>query len=86
MELVDGTLYPTTEIGVFTLRRLRLNRPALVANRLERVQRTQERRLLEGYVECLGILEKLYNQQRELLEEQQNLLKQQTELLRRLIE
>jgi uncharacterized membrane protein (DUF106 family) len=42
--------------------------------------------LLEGYVECLGILEKLYNQQRELLEEQQNLLKQQTELLRRLIE
>jgi hypothetical protein len=86
LELVDGTLYPTTEIRVFTLRRLRLNRPALVANRLERIQRTQERRLLDRYVEYLGILEKLYNQQRELLEEQQNLLKQQTELLRRLIE
>ena len=85
LELVDGTLHPITEIGAFTLKRLRLNRPALVANRLERTQRALEQRLLERYSEYLAILEKLYSQQNELLEEQQKLLKQQAELLRRLI-
>jgi hypothetical protein len=85
LELADGTLHPITEIGAFTLRRLRLNRPALVANRLERTLRALERRLLERYSEYLSILEKLYSQQSELLEEQQKLLKQQAELLRRLI-
>ena len=38
LELESGFLHPLTPIGVFTLGRLRLNRPALVANRLQKRQ------------------------------------------------
>lgn len=34
--LDDGTLYPLTATGTFTLKRLRLNRPPLVATRLRK--------------------------------------------------
>ena len=34
--LADGTLHPITEVGVFTLQRLRLNRPPLVALRVRK--------------------------------------------------
>ncbi len=47
--LADGTLYPTTPTGAFTLKRLRLNRPPLVAHRLRQHQQKEEQRLLVRY-------------------------------------
>jgi CRISPR/Cas system Type II protein with McrA/HNH and RuvC-like nuclease domain len=77
LELEDGTLQPITPTGVFTLRRLRLNRPPLVAHRL----RMKELRQLERYRDLARLLESLLRQQTLLLEEQQRLLREQQRLL-----
>jgi hypothetical protein len=81
IELDDGTLHPLTPTGAFTLQRLRLNRPPLVA-RLRRRQQVEETRLLTRYRNLVRLLESLQTklsvlmeEQRELLEEQRNLLK-----------
>jgi hypothetical protein len=79
--LADGTLYPTTPIGGFTLRRLRLNRPPLLAHRLRRLARTEEQRLLQRYRELIVLLEQLAQQQAALLKEQRELLEEQRLLL-----
>lgn len=44
--LADGTLYPITPTGAFTLKRLRLNRPPLIAHRLRKHSQGEEQRLL----------------------------------------
>jgi hypothetical protein len=78
LELDDGTLYPLTATGAFTLRRLRLNRPPLVAHR-------QRKRLLTRYRDLVQMLEQLLTQQSILMEEQQRLLKEQRQLLQLLL-
>jgi hypothetical protein len=78
LELDDGTLYPLTAIGAFTLRRLRLNRPPLVDHRLRK-------RLLTRYRDLVKVLEQLLTQQSVLIEEQQELLKEQRQLLQLLL-
>lgn len=81
VNLADGTLYPLTPIGDFTIRRLRLNRAPLVANRLRRYQTFQETRLLEELRQMLTLQEQLQQQHALLLKEQRELLEQQRELL-----
>jgi len=79
--LTDGMLYPVTPTGAFTLKRLRLNRPPLVAYRLRKHHHTEEQRLLRRCHDIVAVLEQLYQQQVVLLEEQRTLLEQQRALL-----
>jgi hypothetical protein len=85
LELEDGTLHPLTATGIFTLRRLRLNRPPLVAHRLSKSQQADELRLLTRYRDLMRLIEELLVQQTKLMEEQRALLKEQRELLQLLI-
>ena len=84
--LDDGTLHPLTSIGAFTVKRLRLNRPPLIAYRLRQLRQTEETRLLKRYREVIALLEHLHHQQAALLEEHQSLLEKQWALLRALID
>ncbi len=85
LELDDGTLHPLTAIGVFTLQRLRLNRPPLVAYRLRKHQRERELHLLARYRELVELLGHLQKQTATLLMEQQELLEEQRSLLQLLL-
>ena len=86
LELDDGTLHPLTPVGVFTIKRLRLNRKPLVAYRLRKQQQAEEMRLLNRYRELVELLEQLNRQMSELIKEQQDLLKEQRELLRLILD
>jgi len=86
LPLENGTLHPLTSVGLFTLNRLRLNRPALIANRLRRQQTEDEIRLLARYRDLTRMIEQVVEQQSALIEEQHVLLKEQQELLRLLID
>jgi hypothetical protein len=83
--LADGMLYSLTPTGTFTLKRLRLNRPPLVAYRLRAHYRTEEQRLLTRYRDVVTLLEQLHQQQLVLLEEQRTLLEEQRALLNLLL-
>ncbi|NWF82035.1 MAG: HNH endonuclease [Chloroflexi bacterium] len=83
--LADGTLHPRTEQGGFTLRRMRLNRPPLVAYRQRRITQSERERLLERYRELVTVLDQLTTQQAVLLREQSELLRLQRELLQLLL-
>ncbi|KAM3092980.1 HNH endonuclease [Phormidesmis sp. 146-35] len=84
--LADGQLYPITEIGRFTLERLRLNRSPLVAYRLQKQSQSERLRLLARLQEVLALLEQLRQQQAALLEEHQILLKEQRTILKLLLD
>jgi HNH endonuclease len=84
--LADGTLYPRTEVGAFTLKRLRLNRPPLVAYRVRKQSEIAEHRLLTRYRDLVVVLEHLHQQQVALLEEQQVLLEEQRRLVQLLLQ
>lgn len=83
--LADGTLYPITAVGAFTLRRLRLNRPPLVAYRVRKQSDMAEHRLLARSYDLIGVLEHLHQQQAALLEEQRALLEEQRRLVQLLL-
>lgn len=85
LELDDGTIYPLTSAGTFTLKRLRLNRPPLIANRLRKLRNLNKIQMLKQYKNLANLLEQLLFQQGELMEEQQELLRKQYELLNLLI-
>ena len=85
LELDDGTLHALTPTGAFTLRRLRLNRPPLVAHRLRKRKQAEATRLLTRYRELLSVIEQLLAQQATLMEEQQGLLEEQQRLLQLLL-
>lgn len=74
LALSDGTLYPLTPTGTFTVARLRLNRPPLVAYRTRKLRTTEELRLLSRYKELVALLEQLHQQEVALLEEHRALL------------
>jgi hypothetical protein len=73
---------PITATGEFAIRRLRLNRPALVAKRLASREKRGELVWLERYRSLALALEQLVQQQAELIEEQRALLAEQRDLLR----
>jgi hypothetical protein len=80
------TTWPTcciavTGAGAFTLQRLRLNRPPLVAYRLRRQTQDEELQLLTRYREVVGLLEQLQRQYAALLAEHRVLLDEQRTLL-----
>lgn len=85
LELDDGTLQPLSITGAFTLKRLRLNRPPLVAYRLRKRQKVEETRLLARYRDLVQLLGQLNNQLSMLMEEQRQLFEEQRELLRLLL-
>ena len=86
LTLADGTLYPITPTGVFTLKRLRLNRPPLIAHRLRKHYQGEEQRLLARYRDLMLVLEQLQTQHAALLEEQRALLEEQRTLLHLLLQ
>lgn len=85
LELEDGTLHPLTVTGIFTLCRLRLNRPPLVAHRQRKRQEAEKVRLLTRYRDLVSLIDHLLTQQSALLAEQQRLLESQRELLQLLL-
>jgi hypothetical protein len=85
LRLADGRLHPITASGAFTLQRLRLNRPPLVAYRLRKQSEATEEHLLERYCNLVTVLEQLHQQQIALLEEQRSLLEEQRVLLQLLL-
>lgn len=85
IELEDGQLLALTTTGEFTCKRLRLNRPPLIAYRLQRRHQTEETRLLERYRDLVLLLTQLNAQLTILVTEQQALLKEQREILQALL-
>ena len=85
IELDNGTLHPLSQTGEFTLVRLRLNRPPLVAYRLRNKQQREDARLLNRYRELVKLLGQLNVQLAELTEEQKRLLEEQQRLLKLLL-
>ncbi|EFO79778.1 hypothetical protein OSCT_2376 [Oscillochloris trichoides DG-6] len=81
LALADGTLYPITAKGAFTIRRLRLNRPPLIAYRLNAIRHREETSLLEELRLLIKLQEDAQQQHASLLREQQTLLEQQRALL-----
>jgi hypothetical protein len=78
-------LHPLTATGAFTLARLRLNRPPLVANRVRRRQIREASRLLIQHRDLSHLIEQLLIQQAALIEEQRDLLEEQQAILRLLL-
>ena len=81
LELADGTLYPLTATGKFTIQRIRSNRPPLVAYRLRKRKSIEALQLLERHQDLLVALEKMHKQMSVLMEEQTKLLQQQKALM-----
>lgn len=84
--LADGTLYPRTAIGTFTIARLRLNRSPLIAHRLRQITRSEEGALLTQLRDVIGTLERLQAQHALLLEQQRQLLEAQHALITLLLQ
>jgi hypothetical protein len=85
LRLENGTLYPLTPTGGFTIQRLRLNRPPLIAYRQRQDRQAEERRLLIRYRDLILLLEQLQVQHLALLQEYRQLLEEQRTLLRTLL-
>jgi hypothetical protein len=84
LALLDGSLYPMTAVGAFTIRRLRLNRPPLLSYRRRKQSESEELKLLARYREVIISLERMEQQYAALLLEHRALLEQQKLLLRML--
>jgi hypothetical protein len=80
--LADGRLFALSPTGEFTLARLRLNRPALVAHRARRLAQASEQRVLEQYRDLLTLLEQMQQRHASLLEDHRVLLQEQRDLIR----
>lgn len=81
LELADSALFAVTDLGAFTLARLRLNRPPLIASRQQRRQRLEAERLLPRLHDVTLLLEQMQRQYAVLLEENHALLQEQRRLL-----
>jgi HNH endonuclease len=85
VEQENGELTALTPVGVFTIRRLRLNRSQLIAARQRRQQQLQVERLLQRYQELTTLQAQINIQLTDLTMEQQALLKEQRKWLRILL-
>jgi HNH endonuclease len=85
VEQEDGQLTALTPTGIFTLKRLRLNRSQLIAARQRRKQHLQVERLLRRYQELTTLQAQINIQLTDLAMEQQLLLKEQRQWLRMLL-
>jgi hypothetical protein len=82
--LETGELQPFTEIGAFTLRRLQLNRPTLIAYRLRQHQLAEQDQLLTQYRDLLALQTQVISQLIIAMREQQVMLAEQQAYLERL--
>ncbi len=85
VEQEDGQLTALTPIGMFTIKRLRLNRGQLIVARQRRQQQLQAERLLQRYQELTTLQAQINVQLTDLAMEQQVLLKEQRKWLRMLL-
>jgi HNH endonuclease len=85
VEQADGELTALTPTGVFTIKRLRLNRSQLIAARQRRQQQSQVERLLQRYQELTTLQTQINTQLTDLAMEQQVLLKEQRKWLQILL-
>jgi hypothetical protein len=83
--LADGSLYPVSPTGEFTLSRLRLNRSALVSYRKSRAAADETARILSRHRNVVELLERLAREHAALLREQRELLNLQRALLNTLL-
>lgn len=74
-----------TTIGTFTIKRLRLNRPPLVAYRQRKREQVETVRLLTQYRDLVSLLTQLNTQLASLTDQQWQLLSTQRELLQLLL-
>jgi len=77
----DGTVSAISAIGVFTIQRLQLNRPALVAYRRRKQSFDERDNLLRRYHELIALQNNVITQLTKQVEEQQGLLEEQQRLL-----
>lgn len=85
LELADSHLYAVSAEGALTLNRLRLNRPALIANRLRRRERSEEQQLSVRLRDLLRLSEQLQSQQEVLIIQSHSLLQEQQRLINLLL-
>jgi CMP-N-acetylneuraminic acid synthetase len=85
VEQEDGQLIALTPIGIFTIKRLRLNRSQLIVARQRRQQQLQAEKLLQRYQELTTLQAQINIQLTDLAMEQQVLLKEQRKWLRMLL-
>jgi hypothetical protein len=85
VEQEDGQLTALTPTGIFTIKRLRLNRSQLIAARQRRQQQLQVEKLLRRYQELTTLQSRINIQLTDLAIEQQVLLTEQREWLRILL-
>ena len=84
-EVENGELFPLTDTGSFTIKKLRLNRLPLVTYRRNRRQQADELRQLEYYKGLVQLMEQTNQQLLIQIEEQQQLLKEQRTLIKALL-
>lgn len=80
--IADGSLVPQTDIGAFTLRRLNLNRPQLVARRRRFIRNAEKRQLLNRRRDLIIVRLREMSMNTELNETQRALLIEMLDLLR----
>lgn len=85
IESENGVLLPLTTTGAFTITRLRLNRPPLVAHRLRKQKQLENLRLFEHYQELLQLQQQLNDQLSSLADEQRKVLAEQQQILKLLL-
>jgi hypothetical protein len=83
--LDDGTLQPLTPTGTLTVRILRLNRPQLVARRLQERKRADDGRTIRELQKVLEMSAALQADQATVIERQNKLFERQLALLQLLL-
>ncbi len=81
IEKEDGTFYPVTPVGSWTVQQLRLNREQLVAHRLEKKRQIEAVLALAQFGERVRLNEQFQAQALVMIEEQQMIIKAQNDLL-----
>ena len=85
VENPDGILEARSPTGAFTISKLRLNRPQLVANRQRRQQAAESRRQLELYRGTVVVLGQLLAERSAVAKQQSELLQEYRDLLVQLL-
>jgi hypothetical protein len=76
LSLEDGRLFPISAVGAFTIDRLKLNRPVLIAYRLAKRRIADQERAGAEARELLAVLRALKEDLGELVQEQRDLLRE----------
>lgn len=86
LSLADGHLYALTPMGEFTLQRLQLNRPQLMALRVRLHAEVEKKRREKQIRDFLNLLVQFHQQQCAMHEAQGAMLREKADLLKRLLQ